>query len=90
MTLLQFFDNKIPETVTVRVTPKASRNEIKFEQDDRGHPLLKIYLTIAAEEGKANHAAIKMLAKAFGLPQGRFEILTGHTSRHKIIKIHQM
>lgn len=85
--ILEFFDNKIPDTLTLRVTPKASTNRLKAERQEDGKVLIRAYLTTAPEDGKANKALIKMLAKELGLPLGAFEITQGFKSRTKTIRI---
>ena len=39
------------------------------------------------KEGRANQAAIKLLAAYFGVPQSQVRILSGHQSRNKVIEI---
>jgi uncharacterized protein (TIGR00251 family) len=48
---------------------------------------LKIRLTAAPVDGKANRALIKLLAKSFNISTSKVTILTGETSRHKRIRI---
>ncbi len=71
----------------VRVTPKASRNCIKVEQDEEGKWLLRVYVTTVPEDGKANKDVIKLLAKELGLAKSCLEIEKGLTSREKIVNI---
>ncbi len=85
--ILDFFNNQIPDVLHIRATPKASSNRLKVETQDDGTVLIRAYLTIAPEDGKANKALIKMLAKEFGLPLGSFEITHGLKSRHKTIRV---
>lgn len=40
-----------------------------------------------AIDGKANEAAVKLLAKHFNVAPSRVNILRGHTSKHKLISI---
>jgi len=69
-------------TFDLRVTPKASRNEIR-EEDGQ----LRVYVTTVPEDGKANAAAQKLLAKALGLPKSRLVLVRGATSRDKTFRI---
>ena len=85
--ILDFFDNKIPNTLTVRATPKASANRLKAERQEDGTVLIRAYLTVVPEDGKANKALLKMLAKELGLPLGALEITQGFKSRTKTIRI---
>jgi len=77
-----------PDTLHIKVTPKAKSDRIKREINADGSVVYKIYVTAAPENGKANEAVIKLLAKALGISKSSLSILHGHTSRDKIIKIH--
>jgi uncharacterized protein len=79
-----------PEGVTlrVRVTPKASRDAIgPVVADGQGNAVLKIAVTAAPEDGKANRAVARLLAKAWRLPKTSVEIIHGETARSKTIRI---
>lgn len=76
-----------PDTLRVKVTPKAKSERIKKEMDADGAALYKIYVTAAPEDGKANKAVIKLLSKSLGVAKSNLTITHGHTSREKIIKI---
>ncbi|MBI2239530.1 MAG: DUF167 domain-containing protein [Magnetospirillum gryphiswaldense] len=72
----------------VRLTPKASRDKIDgpvAEAD--GGTVLKASVTAVPEDGKANAALIKMLAKEWRLPKSTFEIVAGATDRRKTLLI---
>lgn len=75
------------DTLEVKVTPKSSANYIKVEHIDDVTKLIRVYVTVAAEGGKANNEVIKLLAKELGLPKSRLQIFKGHKTRNKIIKI---
>lgn len=66
----------------VRVTPKASRNVIK--QDAGG---LRVYVTAVPENGKANAAVQKLLAKAISVPKSALVLVRGQTARDKQFRI---
>ncbi|MCA0995209.1 DUF167 domain-containing protein [Alloyangia pacifica] len=66
----------------VRVTPKASRNEIR-EEDGQ----IRVYVTTVPENGKANDAVVKLLSKALGVPKSRLTLIRGATSRDKAFRI---
>ncbi|WP_175580978.1 MULTISPECIES: DUF167 domain-containing protein [Marivivens] len=68
--------------ISVRVTPKASRNRITVEDD-----AIRVYVTVVPEDGKANAAVQKLLAKALGVPKSRLELVRGQTSRDKTFRI---
>ncbi|MBL7697683.1 MAG: DUF167 domain-containing protein [Chitinophagaceae bacterium] len=78
----------VTDKMEVTVTPKASFNKIKAEIT--GNALhLKIYVTAAPEDGKANKAVIELLAKELGLAKSSILIIGGTHSRKKLIKISQ-
>lgn len=71
----------------LRVTPKASANRIKLETAEDGTPLVRVYVTCVPEDGKANEAVIKLLAKELGIAKSKLTITQGETSRNKTIRI---
>ena len=74
--------------ITIKVIPNSSRNKIseKFF-DEKNQECWKINLTAVAEDGKANAALIKFLAKEFKISKSKIEIIRGETSRNKMIRI---
>lgn len=86
--MLDLFDYKNPpDTLRIKVTPKAKSERIKKEVSTDGAVLYKIYVTAAPEDGKANEAVIKLLSKALGIAKSNLTTTHGHTSREKTIKI---
>ena len=73
--------------VAVRVTPKASASRVKAEAQEDGTLLYRVYVTVAAEDGKANKAVIDLLAKAWGLRKSSLVLVRGHTDRNKLFRI---
>jgi uncharacterized protein (TIGR00251 family) len=70
--------------LAVKLQPRASKNEI-------GEPLgdeLKIKVTAPPVDSADNEALIKFLAEKLDCGRGRIELVRGHTSRHKTIKLH--
>jgi uncharacterized protein len=68
--------------IAVRVTPKASRNLVVQAEDG-----LRVYVTVVPEDGKANAAVVKLLAKALGVAKGRLLLIRGATSRDKVFRL---
>ncbi|WP_424989598.1 DUF167 domain-containing protein [Fluviibacterium sp. S390] len=66
----------------VRVTPRASRARV----EDTGAGL-RVYVTVAPENGKANAAVRKLLAKHLGVAPGRLELVRGAKSRDKLFRL---
>jgi uncharacterized protein (TIGR00251 family) len=74
--------------VSLRVSPKASSSAIDgYHLAADGSLALKVRVTAPADKGMANKAVIALLAKALGQARSSFEIITGHTSRDKQIRI---
>ncbi len=67
----------------VYLQPKSSKNEVVGPYRDG----IKIKVIAPPVEGKANEALIKILAKEFKISASSIEILKGHNSRTKIIRI---
>jgi uncharacterized protein (TIGR00251 family) len=70
--------------LSVKLQPRASANEI----GDALGSELRIKVTAPPVDAAANEALIKLLAQQLDCPRNRVELLRGHTSRHKIIKLH--
>ncbi|HEX9309381.1 MAG TPA: DUF167 domain-containing protein [Gemmatimonadaceae bacterium] len=71
---------------TVRLQPRASRNEIAGLQG----PSLKIRVTAPPVDGLANEALIDVLSKALEIPRRNVCIVSGHTSRTKTVEISEV
>lgn len=71
--------------IALRVTPKASRNEVLAAETPDAP--LRIYVTTVPEGGKANAAVLKLLSKALGVPKSRLSVVQGETSRDKLVQI---
>ncbi len=68
--------------IAVRVTPKASRARIEEEAE-----LVRVWVTVPPEDGKANAAVRKALAKALGVAPSRLTLVQGAASRDKVFEI---
>jgi uncharacterized protein (TIGR00251 family) len=74
--------------ISVKVIPGARKNEVIDEGSDLlGAKHFKVKTTSQPEEGKANKAVIELLAEFFAVKKSHIEIISGATSRSKIIKI---
>lgn len=72
----------------IRVTPKSSRAEIAGLYDGADGKLsLQVKVRAQPEKGKANEAAIELLAEALALPKRAFAITAGASDRLKTIRI---
>lgn len=74
-------DNSI--TFNVRVQPRAATTKLVGELDGA----LKIRLAAPPVDGAANEELIRWLAKFFNVARHEISIVTGTTSKQKIIRI---
>ena len=73
--------------INVRLTPSASRNHLELVTFDDSSRTYKAWVTAIPEDGKANAALIKLLAKELGVPKTALNLISGATSRDKIFQI---
>jgi uncharacterized protein (TIGR00251 family) len=71
-------------TIRVKVIPKSSRDEIVGELEDG---TWKVKVTAAPERGKANAAVCELLAGHFGVAKSKVEVISGHTSHLKQVRV---
>ncbi len=70
--------------LSVKLQPRAAKNEICAPLGDE----LKIKVTAPPVDAAANEALIRFLADKLGCSRGKVELIRGHTSRHKTVKLH--
>jgi uncharacterized protein YggU (UPF0235/DUF167 family) len=65
-------------------TPGAAKERFgDFKIDGDGTCYWKIYVTLKAEDGKANQAIIDFLSKCTGIAKSKFTLIYGQTHRKK-------
>lgn len=69
--------------ITLGIIPGAARNEVIGLRDGT----LRIKITAPPREGKANRELLAYLSQLLGVSQGTLNILSGHTSRNKVISV---
>lgn len=77
-------DGKKGAALAIRVTPRASQNEIVEILSDG---TVRIRLTAPPTEGKANQALIEFLAEVLDIAPSKIEIVAGTTGRDKLVSI---
>ena len=77
---------EISATLAVRIQPRASKNGVLRMEDGS----LKIRLTAPPVDGAANEALIEFLSRTLSVAKSQVEIVSGHTSREKRVKISGM
>lgn len=70
-------------TIMVQVQPRSSGDGIAGLHEGR----LKIRISAPPVDGKANERLTEVIAKAFGVSKSSVEIIKGHTSRLKTVRI---
>ena len=73
--------------ISIKVIPNAKQNEIVEGFDEAGARILKVRVNQPPEDGKANKVAIELLAKYLKVKKSTVSIISGETSRNKIIEI---
>jgi len=73
--------------LAVRLTPKASRDEVRGVEAAADGPRLAVTVRALPDRGEANQALITVLAKWLGVPKSRFELAAGGKSRNKSVAI---
>ena len=72
----------------VRLTPKGGRDAIEgIEQLSDGRAVLKARVRAVPEDGKANDALVKLVAKSLRLAPSAVDISAGHTARIKTLTL---
>ncbi|MFN3318472.1 hypothetical protein C0V73_16090 [Rhizobium sp. TH135] len=74
--------------LAVRLTPNGGRDAfdgVEVGADGLAH--LKARVTAVPEKGKANKALIAVLSKALKVPKSSISVVSGETSRQKILRI---
>ena len=72
--------------LSCRLQPKASRCAVAGRYGDS----LKIVLTAPPVDGRANAALCAFVADLLKLPKSRVSLLSGQTSRNKVLRIDGM
>ena len=88
--LIKELQKKTTLTLNIKVTPKSQKTElISSIADQNGRINLKIKVRGVPEKGLVNEELINFLAKSFHIAKSNCQIISGMTSRNKIIHIHK-
>lgn len=71
--------------IEIKVIPRSSREEL-VEKDG----MIKAYVKLAPDKGKANAAVIGLIAKKYGVKKKDVTIITGKTARKKIVEVRKI
>ncbi len=70
-------------TLTLHIQPGAKKSEFAGLHGEA----LKIRLAAPPVDGKANEALVKFVAARLGLAKSAVSLVSGQTSRHKILEV---
>lgn len=70
--------------ISAKIKPNSRHREEVVVNDDGS---LTIYTKAPAIEGRANSAAVKLVAKYYGVAPSRVKLVRGATSRNKVFEI---
>jgi len=69
--------------IFIKVKPKAKEEKVEKIDDVN----FKVFVKQPPEKGRANYAIIRVLADYFNVNQSKIQIVSGSTSKVKIIEI---
>lgn len=72
--------------VTVIIKPNSKHREEVVIGDDGS---LTVFTKAPAIEGRANEAAVRLLAKHYGVNRSQVSLVRGHTSKQKVFEINR-
>lgn len=67
----------------IKVMPQSGRSTLMLDKAG----ILKCFIKAAPEKGKANEEVVEIIAKIADVSKGAVEIVSGWTSRKKLIRI---
>lgn len=80
-------DGKRGAAIAVRITPKASRNEVTEILPDG---TIKLRLTESTADARANDVLLTFLGEVLGVKKTKLEIVAGETGNDKLISVIDM
>ncbi len=80
-------NGKKGSALAVRVTPRASHNEIVELMEDG---TIKVRIAAPPSDNEANETLINFLSEVLGVPKSRLDIVAGVSGRDKLISVVDM
>lgn len=75
-------------SVTVRATPRGGRDAVDgIGLLSDGRAVLKLRVSTAAEDGRANAALVRLIAEAAGISASKVTLASGATARIKTFRL---
>ncbi len=69
------------------ISVKTNAKQEKVDKMDECH--FRVCVKAPPQEGKANEAVLKVLARYFDFPKSKFRILSGLQSRNKVVTFNE-
>ena len=70
--------------INVKVIPRSTVSEVAGKTENG---VLRVKVHAVPEKGKANMELCRVLSEYFGVPRSNVEIVSGHTSAQKRVRI---
>lgn len=67
------------------IKTKPNAKEVRIKRIDETH--FEVWVKEPPREGKANEAVLKAIAKYFRIQKSRLELVSGQTSKQKVVEI---
>ena len=80
-------DGQKGSALAVRVTPRASRNEVVEILDDG---TVRVRLATSPADDESNAALLEFLAEILGVSQNKLDIVAGKAGRDKLVSVVDM
>jgi hypothetical protein len=80
-------DGQRGSALAVRITPRATRNEIVEVLDDG---TIKVRIAAPPADNEANEVLIEYLSEILGVPKSKLDIVAGVAGRDKLISVVDM
>ena len=80
-------DGKKGAAIAVRVTPRATKNQIIGALSDG---TIKIHIAAVPTEGQSNEELIEFLSEVLEVSKDRIEVVAGDTGRDKLVSVLDM
>ena len=83
----QMHDGQKGSALAVRVTPRASRNEVVEILEDG---TVKVRIAASPADDEANAVLLEFLSEILGVPKNKLDIVAGVVGRDKLISVVDM
>ncbi|MDP1548326.1 MAG: DUF167 domain-containing protein [Anaerolineales bacterium] len=80
-------DGKRGSALALRVTPRASRNQIVGLLNDG---TIKVHIAANPADDESNDELLAFMSEVLGVPRSRVEIVAGESGRDKLISVLDM